>query len=121
VEQRYARPQGLDRRRRRALAGRYDAVVYYTCAKADVGAKITLSFKEQQAMGEVAEANDPQLVGAEHDRVKREGESYMKAFRPLRLGDIKLEKGIGTLTLKASEIPGKRVMDVWAVTLTLKK
>ena len=37
------------------------------------------------------------------------------------LGAMHLEKGRGPLTLRAVEIPGKSVMDVRLVTLTLKK
>jgi hypothetical protein len=43
----------------------------------------------------------------------------MKEFRPLKLGEVKLEKGQGPLTLRALEIPGKSVMDVRRVTLKL--
>jgi hypothetical protein len=44
----------------------------------------------------------------------------MKEFRPLPLGTLRLEKGRGPLTLRALEIPGRSVMDVRLVTLTLK-
>jgi len=44
----------------------------------------------------------------------------MKEFHPLNLGTIHLEKGKGPLTLRAVEIPGKSVMDVRAVNLTLR-
>ena len=47
------------------------------------------------------------------------GESQMKEFRPLKLGEINLETGTAPLTLRALEIPGKSVMDVRRVTLTL--
>jgi len=45
----------------------------------------------------------------------------MKDFKPLRLGLMPLEKGRGALTLRAISIPGKHVMDVRAVLLTLQK
>jgi len=45
--------------------------------------------------------------------------SQMKEFCTLKLGVIWLEKGTGPLTLRALEIPGKNVMDVRRVTLTL--
>ena len=51
----------------------------------------------------------------------RGGESYVKDFRPLRLGIVRLEKGRGELTLRALDVPGKQVMDVRAVVLTLQK
>ena len=46
----------------------------------------------------------------ENDRVERI-ESYVKDFKPLRLGSIYLKKGIGVLTLKATKIAGKQAMD----------
>jgi hypothetical protein len=69
--------------------------------------------------GKVNEPHDPPLVGAEFDRVTRGGESYVKDFRPLRLGTFQLEKGRGELTLRALVVPGRQVMDVRAVMLTL--
>jgi hypothetical protein len=44
----------------------------------------------------------------------------MKEFRSLVLGEIDLEPGLGELTLRALEIPGRSVMDVRRVTLTLR-
>jgi arylsulfatase A-like enzyme len=104
-----------------ATTGRYEVLIYYTCAKADVGARVEMSFKDGKLEGRVAEAHDPPLVGAEHDRVPRDGESLVKDFKPLRLGVMPLEKGRGQLTLRALEVPGKQVMDVRAVVLTLQK
>ena len=43
----------------------------------------------------------------------------MKEFRTLKLGEMRLPAGQGPLTLRATEIPGKTVMDVRRVTLTL--
>ncbi len=104
-----------------ATTGRYEAVVYYTCPKADVGSRIEMSFKESKLEGRVAEAHDPPLYGTEHDRVPRDGESLMKDFKPLRLGVMTLEKGRGPLVLRAVQVAGKQVMDVRAVSLTLQK
>ena len=44
----------------------------------------------------------------------------MKEFRPLALGAIRLEKGRGLLTLRARTIPGRSVMDVRQINLTLR-
>jgi hypothetical protein len=44
----------------------------------------------------------------------------MKDFKTLVLGEIDLTAGQGPLTLRALEIPGKSVMDLRRVTLTLK-
>jgi hypothetical protein len=43
----------------------------------------------------------------------------MKEFRTLNLGELNLAAGTGPLVLRALEIPGKSVMDVRRVTLTL--
>ena len=69
----------------------------------------------------VTEANAPPLRGAENDRVPRNGESYVKDFKPLRLGVIELKPGRGQLTLRALKLAGRQVMDVRSVWLTLVK
>jgi len=99
-------------------AGRYEVVLYYTCPPEDVGATVELSFQGAAARGKVSEAFNPPLIDT-MDRVPRKGESYVKDFRPLRLGSLNLAKGRGPLTLRAVNIPGKQVMDLWAVALTL--
>ena len=63
---------------------------------------------------------DPPEIGDE-DRVPRKAESLMKEFRPLKLGTMKLEKGRGLLTLRATDIPGGYVMEVRRINLTLQK
>ncbi len=104
-----------------AKTARYEAVIYYTCPKEDVGSTVELSFNGSRIEGRVTEPHDPPLRGAEHDRVGRGGESYVKDFKPLRLGVGQLKKGRGTLTLRAIEVPGRQVMDVRAVTLARLK
>lgn len=102
-------------------AGRYEAILHYTCAKADVGATVELSFGAAKWTGTVAEAHDPPLRGAKEDRVPRQGESYVKDFKPLSLGVVEVAAGKGTLTLRAPKVPGKAVADVRAVELVLVK
>jgi len=46
-------------------------------------------------------------------------ESIIIDFRPLALGTVELPKGRGLLTLRALQIPGKRVMDLRGLTITL--
>jgi arylsulfatase A-like enzyme len=104
-----------------ATAGKYEAVIYYTCAVADIGSTIELSFLGSRVEGKVTEANNPPLRGAENDRVPRQGESYVKDFKPMRLGTLELSKGRGLLILRALSIPGKQVMDVRSVMLTLQQ
>ncbi|HEX4149287.1 MAG TPA: sulfatase-like hydrolase/transferase, partial [Pirellulales bacterium] len=102
-----------------ATAGRYAAEVYYTCPAADVGSQVELSFGDSRIEAQVSEVNDPPLVGAADDRVPRTGESYVKDFKPLKMGEIHLGHGRGELTLRASKVAGKQVMDVRAIYLKL--
>ncbi|MFO7974989.1 MAG: N-acetylgalactosamine 6-sulfate sulfatase, partial [Candidatus Hydrogenedentota bacterium] len=76
----------------------------------DVGSTIEFSFNGSAILGKITEPHDPPLRGAEHDRVERK-ESYVKNFKPLHLGQIRLEKGRGELALRALDIPGSQVMD----------
>lgn len=102
-----------------ANSGNYQAVIYYTCAKENIGSTVELNFNGSRVQGKVTKPHDPPLVGEEFDRVSRGGESYVKDFQPLDLGIFRLEKGRGLLTLSALDVPGRRVMDVRAVLLTL--
>ena len=104
---------------RAAPAARYEAVICYICPAADTGSTIELSPNGSRPQAMVSEANDPPLRGAENDRVPRQGESYVKDFKPLRLGTFELNKGCGLLTLRALSMPGKQVMDVRSLLLTL--
>jgi arylsulfatase A-like enzyme len=102
-------------------AGTYVVTLDYTCPAADIGATIELAIGEHRLRGKVTEAWDPPLI-VDQDIVPRttHGESLMKPFRTMTLGEIVLEPGPGTLQLRAMEIPGKSVMDLRRVTLTLK-
>lgn len=102
-----------------ATPGRYEAVVYYTCAKDDVGAEIELAIGNAAVTATITEPHDPPLVGAKEDRVLRQGESYVKEFRPLVLGEMNLPQGRGRLTLRALRIPGEQAIDVRMVVLRL--
>lgn len=98
-------------------SGTYEAVVHYTCAKENVGAQIRVSCQDAQASCEVTEVHDPPLYGKQEDRVDRGSESYVKDFKPLKIGKLVLESGPGTLTLDAVEVPGNEVIDVRYVML----
>ncbi len=97
--------------------GNYRAEVWYTCPASDIGSEIELTFGTSRVTAMVDKAHDPPLIGKAFDRHDRGGESYVKDFRPLQMGRIALEKGVGTLTLRASKAPGKSVADVRYVAL----
>ena len=103
-----------------ATAGRYEAVVYYTCRERDAGSVMELEFNGARIESDAIAAHDPPLVGAEYDRTPRRGESYVKDFKPLRLGVMQLAQGRGELSLRALRIPGSAAIDVRYVVLTLQ-
>lgn len=100
-------------------AGRYQAEVDYTCPLPDAGSTVELSFQNARLSGKVEPGWDPPLYTNQDTLPRSSGESQMKEFRTLRLGEITLPAGQGPLTLRALEVPGKSVMDVRRVTLTL--
>jgi arylsulfatase A-like enzyme len=102
-------------------AGKYRAVLYYTCPPDDLGAEIELSLGDHRAQAKVTHAFDPPLVGAQQDRVPRVGESLVKEFAPLEFSPIDLPAGRGTLTLRARSKLGKQVLDVRGLVLTLSE
>lgn len=91
-------------------AGKYEALVYYTCPKADIGSTIELSFGEAKLSGKVTDAHDPPLEGEKENRFALR-ESYTKAFKPMSLGVIELSAERGEMTLKATAIPGGQAID----------
>jgi hypothetical protein len=100
-----------------AREGEFEATVYYTCKAANAGSTIELSFEGQSARATVAQPHDPPLVGESGDRVKRT-ESYVKDFKPMKIGRIRLSRSRGKLTLRAVEIPGTEAAEVRYVALT---
>jgi hypothetical protein len=100
-------------------AGRYEVVIDYTCPEPDAGSLVELGFRDSRLTGRVAPGWDPPLYTNQDTLPRPPAESKMKEFHPLKLGVITLDKGQGPLTLRALEIPGKSVMDVRRVTLTL--
>ncbi len=98
-------------------SGEYAADIYYTCQPADVGAVLELSLNDSRIQNTVLEAHNPPEQGAENDRVQRI-ESYVKPFKPIRLGVIRLQKGTGRLKLRATKIPGSQAIDFRLLMLT---
>jgi arylsulfatase A-like enzyme len=90
--------------------GRFAVTLYYTCPPADLGSMVQLDGGDATISTRITEAWDPPELGAEHDRIPRQ-ESYVKDFRPLRLGKIDLAAGEHTLALHAPEIPGSTALE----------
>ena len=103
-----------------ATTGVYRASVDYTCAAGDENSEIELGFKNSSLRAVVSPAWDPPLYTNQDTIPRGHGESQMKEFRTLDLGEIRLEKGVGAAVLRAVKISGRSVMDLRRLTLTLK-
>ena len=100
-------------------AGRYEVSIDYTCPMADAGSTIELAFQDSRLSGKVGPGWDPPLYTNQDTLPRPDGESQMKDFRTLKLGEMQLKAGVAPLTLRATDIPGGSVMDVRRITLTL--
>ncbi len=100
-------------------SGRYEVSLDYTCPDQDAGSTVELSFNGSQLSGKVGPGWDPPLYTNQDTIPRHHGESQMKEFRSLKLGEVDLRAGEGEMLLRALSIPGKSVMDLRRVTLTL--
>lgn len=91
-------------------AGNFEVTVYYSCEEDAVGSVFEVSFGKAKIKGKIAEAHTTEEYGAEEDRVIRQ-ESYVKDFKPLKIGVISLQKGKGTLKIKGIKKNGRELMD----------
>lgn len=91
-------------------SGTFEVFIYYTCKTEDVGTELELIFNASKITRKIIEAHDPPLIGEEKDRSPRM-ESYVKDFKPIKLGEFHLNKGEGILTLRANSILGNSSID----------
>ncbi len=98
-------------------SGRYEAIVQYTCAAANVGGTIRLALDGGAAtQAKVTEVFDPPLYDKSLERVEY-SHYFVKDFKALRLGTLQLKKGRGVLSLSAPKIVGEQAIDVHSVEL----
>ena len=101
-------------------SGQYEVVVFYTCARGNEGATLQLSISNgASTKAIVKEVFDPPLYDKSKERVTK-SHYFVKDFKPLSLGILKLEKGKGTLKLGAVDIKGQQVVDVHSLDLLLR-
>ena len=91
-------------------AGDYEVELHYACRAADVGSTMELAIGSKRITGTITEANEVPERGGENDRVTRM-ESYVKDFRPMKFGTIRLDKGPAELSLRALKIPGSEAIE----------
>ncbi|MFM9148640.1 MAG: N-acetylgalactosamine 6-sulfate sulfatase, partial [Verrucomicrobiota bacterium] len=100
-------------------AGRYEVWVDYACPPEDAGSTVEVRLGSSALRAKITEGWYPPLL--EQDVFPRKnGESVMREFKSVRLGDIDLSTGPAELTVKAVEMPGKTVMELRRITLVLK-
>ena len=85
----------------------------YTCRAANAGAVIRLQASDVIGADHAearAKTCESELLGRKENRVQR-GEGFEQNWGTMRLGDITLKSGTGTLTLRAMSIPGDAAID----------
>lgn len=90
--------------------GDFEITVYYSCKEDAIGSLFEVSFGDASIQGEIREVHNPSEYGALEDRVVRQ-ESYVKDFKPLKVGKLKLKKGKGTLQIKGVKKNGRALLD----------
>jgi len=92
-------------------SGSFEVEMYYACAEESVGSEIELRFGDQSLRATIDVPNNVPAIGSEHDRVKRQ-EGYVKDWRPMKLGVLRMNAGRGTLTLRAITSAGPEVAEM---------
>ena len=98
--------------------GEYLVKIHYTCPADEIGSTIKFRCGEGSLQAKITEPFDPPLFN-QWDRSPRGAESFVKDFKEIPLGTIRLKKGLDTLELSAPQVAGKQVADFWIVSLTL--
>ena len=88
--------------------GEYEVEMYYAVDQADVGSTIELSLGETKITRKIDVANETPLIGQDEDRFERT-EGYVKDWKSITLGTMRVTPGVQTLQLRATEIPGEEV------------
>ena len=101
-------------------SGKYEVELWYACPEQDLGAEIELSFSGNSLVTTISIPNDPPLVGKQEDRAPRM-ESYVKDFKPMKMGVISLTEGTGIMKLQATQIPKSQAMEFRLLQLTRMK
>lgn len=91
--------------------GTFDVELQYACRNADVGTELELGFNGTKIRRKITQAHEVPEHGGENDRTGKRMESYVKDWKTIKFGRLKLKKGDGELTLRALKIPGDSAID----------
>ncbi len=102
-----------------ATDGKFQPVIYYTCAAADAGCELKLSVDGGDSVSVIiTDAFDPPLYDKTMERVTK-SHYFMKDFQPQKCSTLRLPKGRATLRLSVTHLVGKRAIDLHSIGLNL--
>jgi arylsulfatase A-like enzyme len=96
--------------------GMFEVEVYYACSEKNIGSILQLKLNEASISNKITAANNVPLLGMENDKVERD-ESYVKDFKPFKLGKVLLKKGTGLLELSSKVLNAKDDLECNMITL----
>jgi hypothetical protein len=96
--------------------GIFEVEVYYACSEKNIGSILELKLNESSISNKINAANNVPLLGMENDKVERD-ESYVKDFKPFKLGKVLLKKGTGLLELSSKVLNAKDDLECNMITL----
>ncbi len=88
----------------------YEVEIYYTCTPENVGCEIKLTVGQSALTTKISEAHDSEFLSVDKDRDQR-GESFVKRFKPLKMGSIHLIESRQKMALTAPKIPGQAAIE----------
>lgn len=95
-------------------AGRYDVSLMYACPPEAVGTKLRVESGNSTVEGSIQQAHEPQPVLRPSRQKKRR---HTQTFAVQSLGEIRLDKGRASITVRALSKPADQVCDLKSVWL----
>ncbi|MFM8587965.1 MAG: sulfatase-like hydrolase/transferase, partial [Bacteroidota bacterium] len=83
--------------------GLFEIEVFYACSEKNIGTELEMKFNDASISKKIYAANNVPVMGMEHDKVERD-ESYVKDFKPMKLGNVALKKGKGIMELSSKNL-----------------
>lgn len=98
--------------------GTYTVTLKYTCTRDDVGCQVAAETGDQSLSSTISKPHDPPRIGNQ-DRVEQSDNYQRKDWAQLRLGTLDLQRGNCDLKLTGIKKPGKELIDVKGIELSL--
>jgi len=98
--------------------GTYTVTLKYTCTRDDVGCQVAAETGDQSLSSTISKPHDPPRIGNQN-RVEQSDNYQRKDWARLRLGTLDLQRGNCDLKLTGIKKPGKELIDVKGIELSL--